>query len=78
MMHIQVQMVLTILVGISKSFTIFIGGFGVAGGGVAYMAHIGGFAIGFATGYLYKKCIVLNLLMEQDMVGVETTIVNKE
>lgn len=33
----------------------FIGGFGIAGGGVAYMAHIGGFAIGFATGYLYKK-----------------------
>lgn len=25
------------------------------GGGVAFMAHIGGFAIGFATGYLYKK-----------------------
>jgi membrane associated rhomboid family serine protease len=32
-----------------------IGGFGVAGGGVAYMAHIGGFVIGFATGYWYKK-----------------------
>ena len=27
-----------------------IGGFGVAGGGVAFMAHIGGFAIGVATG----------------------------
>ncbi|MBA4437753.1 MAG: rhomboid family intramembrane serine protease, partial [Nitrosopumilaceae archaeon] len=33
----------------------FIGGFGVAGGGVAYLAHIGGFVIGLATGYLYKK-----------------------
>ena len=33
----------------------FSGGFGVAGGGVAYLAHIGGFAIGIATGYVYKK-----------------------
>lgn len=33
----------------------FIGGFGIGAGGVAYMAHIGGFAIGFATGYLYRK-----------------------
>ncbi len=33
----------------------FIGGFGIAGGGVAYLAHIGGFAVGLATGYLYKK-----------------------
>jgi len=24
-------------------------------GGVAYLAHIGGFVIGLATGYLYKK-----------------------
>lgn len=32
-----------------------VGGFGVAGGGVAYLAHIGGFVLGLATGYLYKK-----------------------
>ena len=32
-----------------------ISGFGVAGGGVAFMAHIGGFVIGFAFGYFYKK-----------------------
>jgi len=30
-------------------------GFGIAGGGVAYMAHIGGFIVGIATGYAYKK-----------------------
>ena len=33
----------------------FIGGFGVAGGGVAYLAHIGGFALGLAVGYIYRK-----------------------
>ena len=36
----------------------FVGGFGLGldgGGGVAYMAHIGGFAVGLATGYLYKR-----------------------
>ena len=31
------------------------GGFGVAGGGVAYLAHIGGFVLGLAIGFLYKK-----------------------
>ena len=30
-------------------------GFGFGAGGVAYLAHIGGFLIGLATGYLYKK-----------------------
>ena len=34
---------------------LFVGGFGYGSGGVAYLAHIGGFAIGLATGYLYKK-----------------------
>ena len=33
----------------------FIGGFGVAGGGVAYLAHIGGFVLGLAVGYAYRK-----------------------
>ena len=32
-----------------------IGGFGTAGGGVAFMAHIGGFAAGYAIGFAYKK-----------------------
>jgi len=27
----------------------------IAGGGVAYLAHIGGFVVGLATGYIYKK-----------------------
>lgn len=34
---------------------LFVGGFGFGSGGVAYLAHIGGFAIGLATGYVYKK-----------------------
>src|SRR5574338_313225 len=34
---------------------LFVGGFGYGSGGVAYLAHVGGFAIGLATGYLYKK-----------------------
>lgn len=33
----------------------FIDGFGVGTGGVAYLAHIGGFAVGLATGYLYRR-----------------------
>ncbi len=33
----------------------FIGGFGNQGGGVAFLAHIGGFALGLVVGYLYKK-----------------------
>jgi membrane associated rhomboid family serine protease len=33
----------------------FIGGFGVAGGGVAFLAHIGGFFLGLGVGYFYKK-----------------------
>lgn len=32
-----------------------IGGFGFGAGGVAYLAHIGGFLIGLGTGFLYKK-----------------------
>jgi len=34
---------------------LFVGGFGFGSGGVAYLAHIGGFAIGLATGYAYRK-----------------------
>ncbi len=55
MMHIEARWFLPFWLVFQNLLPFFIGGFGVAGGGVAYMAHIGGFAIGFATGYLYKK-----------------------
>jgi len=55
MMHIQARWFLPFWLVFQNLLPMFVGGFGVAGGGVAYMAHIGGFAIGFATGYLYKK-----------------------
>ena len=55
MMHIQARWFLPFWLVFQNLLPFFIGGFGVAGGGVAYLAHIGGFAIGIATGYLYKK-----------------------
>ena len=55
MMHIQARWFLPFWLVFQNLLPLFVGGFGIAGGGVAYMAHIGGFAIGFATGYLYKK-----------------------
>lgn len=55
MLHIQARWFLPFWLIFQNILPFLIGGFGVAGGGVAYMAHIGGFAIGFATGYLYKK-----------------------
>jgi len=55
MMHIQARWFLPFWLIFQNLLPLFISGFGIAGGGVAYMAHIGGFAIGFATGYLYKK-----------------------
>lgn len=55
MLHIEARWFLPFWLVFQNLLPFFIGGFGVAGGGVAYMAHIGGFAIGFATGYLYKK-----------------------
>ncbi|MDX1533280.1 MAG: rhomboid family intramembrane serine protease [Nitrosopumilaceae archaeon] len=55
MLHIEARWYLPFWLVFQNLLPFFIGGFGVAGGGVAYMAHIGGFAIGFATGYLYKK-----------------------
>ena len=57
MMHIQAKWFLPfwlIFQNLLPYFTQGLG-FGIAGGGVAYLAHIGGFAIGLATGYLYKK-----------------------
>jgi membrane associated rhomboid family serine protease len=55
MMHIQARWFLPFWLVFQNLLPFFIGGFGVAGGGVAYLAHIGGFAVGLATGYIYKK-----------------------
>ncbi len=55
MMHIQARWFLPFWLVFQNVLPFLIGGFGVAGGGVAYMAHIGGFLIGLASGYLYKK-----------------------
>ncbi len=55
MMHIQARWFLPFWLVFQNLLPFFVGGFGIAGGGVAYLAHIGGFAVGLATGYLYKK-----------------------
>ena len=55
MIHIQAKWFLPFWLVFQNLLPFFIGGFGVAGGGVAYLAHIGGFVVGLATGYLYKK-----------------------
>jgi len=55
MIHIQARWFLPFWLVFQNLLPFFIGGFGVAGGGVAYLAHIGGFVVGLATGYLYKK-----------------------
>ncbi len=55
MMHIQARWFLPFWLIFQNLLPFFVGGFGIAGGGVAYLAHIGGFAVGLATGYLYKK-----------------------
>ena len=55
MLHIEARWFLPFWLVFQNILPFLISGFGVAGGGVAFMAHIGGFAIGFATGYLYKK-----------------------
>jgi len=55
MMHIQARWFLPFWLVFQNLLPFFIGGFGIAGGGVAYLAHIGGFAVGLGTGYIYKK-----------------------
>ena len=55
MMHIEARWFLLFWLVMQNILPFFIGGFGVAGGGTAFMAHLGGFAIGYGTGYLYKK-----------------------
>lgn len=55
MIHIEARWFLPFWLVFQNILPFLIGGFGVAEGGVAFMAHIGGFVIGLATGYLYKK-----------------------
>ncbi len=55
MMHIQARWFLPFWLIFQNILPFLISGFGVAGGGVAFMAHIGGFIIGFVFGYFYKK-----------------------
>ena len=53
--HIQARWFLPMWLVLQNLLPFFIGGFGVAGGGVAYLAHIGGFVIGLITALVYKK-----------------------
>lgn len=55
MMHIEAKWFLPFWLVFQNLLPFFVSGFGIAGGGVAYMAHIGGFAAGVAVGYAYKK-----------------------
>jgi membrane associated rhomboid family serine protease len=55
MAHIPAKWFLPFWLIFQNIIPLLIGGFGFGAGGVAYLAHIGGFVIGLATGYLYKK-----------------------
>ena len=55
MAHIQAKWFLPFWLIFQNIIPLLIGGFGFGAGGVAYLAHIGGFVIGLATGFLYKK-----------------------
>lgn len=55
MIHIPAKWYLPFWLIIQNILPFLVGGFGFGSGGVAYLAHIGGFVIGLATGYLYKK-----------------------
>ncbi len=55
MLHIQAKWFLPFWLIMQNLLPYFVGGFGVAGGGTAYLAHIGGFIIGLITAYIYKK-----------------------
>lgn len=55
MMHIEAKWFLPFWLIFQNLLPFFLSGFGVAGGGVAFMAHIGGFAVGALFGYMYKK-----------------------
>lgn len=53
--HVQARWFLPFWLIFQNLLPFFIGGFGAAGGGVAFLAHIGGFVVGLGTGYIYKK-----------------------
>ncbi|MBI5697437.1 MAG: rhomboid family intramembrane serine protease [Thaumarchaeota archaeon] len=55
MTHVSAKFFLPFWLVFQNLLPLFVGGFGFGSGGVAYLAHIGGFVIGLATGYLYKK-----------------------
>jgi len=55
MMHIPAKFFFPFWLIFQNLLPFFIGGFGVAGGGVAFLAHIGGFFLGLGVGYFYKK-----------------------
>ena len=55
MMHIRAKWFLPFWLVFQNLLPFFLSGFGVAGGGVAFMAHIGGFAVGALSGLIYKK-----------------------
>lgn len=55
MLHVPAKWYLPFWLLFQNVLPFLIGGFGFGSGGVAYLAHIGGFVIGLATGYLYKK-----------------------
>jgi len=55
MMHIQARWFLPFWLIFQNILPFVISGFGAELTGVAFMAHIGGFIIGFAFGYFYKK-----------------------
>ena len=55
MMHISAKWILLYYLIVQNVFPVLIPGIFGTGGGVAFLAHIGGFVIGVATGYLYKK-----------------------
>ena len=55
MMHIQARWFLPFWLIWNNLLPFFVGGFGASSGGVAFLAHIGGFVVGLVTGYIYKK-----------------------
>jgi membrane associated rhomboid family serine protease len=55
MTHVSAKFFLPFWLIFQNLLPLFVGGFGFGSGGVAYLAHIGGFVIGLATGYAYKK-----------------------
>ena len=53
--HVQARWFLPFWLVFQNLLPFFVGGFGSAGGGVAFLAHVGGFVVGVITGYIYKK-----------------------